>query len=213
MTPRPPSFIASTYGPSGAFLLWGRLSVNRALPGSHCLLPLVARAAMVRARCFRTTSRCAPLHPGFTIPNAACWRVFSACFGRCWPVAGATTDRAGRARTIEEVSAAPEPEAPEVHPGRALRPLYPRRTRTHGSAARPAVADHRCRHARGRPRHGRGRAAACTQTQRLRTLPDRACRDRTVRAAAAGGALAPRPHDPARCTAHPGWPGLGTAFG
>ena len=36
---------------------------------------------------FQDAELCAPLHRGFTIPNAAFWRDFSACCGRCWPVA------------------------------------------------------------------------------------------------------------------------------
>ena len=102
----------------------------------------------------------------------------------------------GRART----------RGARVHPGRALRPLHPGRVGTHGGAARPAVADHRRVHARGCPRHGWRRAAACAQAQRLWPLRDRACRDRAVRAAVACGTSAPRPYDLARCATHPAGP-------
>ncbi len=158
------------------------------------------------ARCFRTT-RHVPLStlvpPSRTPPAGGISR--PALVGAGWRL---RDDRAGRARHHRGSLGRARTRGARVHPRRALRPLHPRGTGTHGSAARPAVADHRCRHARGCPRHGRRRAAACPQAQRLRPVPDGARGDRAVRTAAAGGAPASRPHDLARCAAHlagPAW--------
>ncbi len=63
---------------------------------------------------FQDDAPCAPLHPGSTIPNAACWRdsrpAWSVLAGGCATTAPVAPD------TIEEVSAAPAPEAPEYIP-------------------------------------------------------------------------------------------------
>ncbi|OMP03694.1 hypothetical protein CCACVL1_02306 [Corchorus capsularis] len=168
--------------------------------------------AMVRARCFRTT-RHVPLTTLVSPPRTPPAGGFSRppLVGAGWRLRD--DERAGRARHNRGILGRARIRGARIHPRRALRALHPRGTGTDSSAARPAFADHRRVDARGCPRHGRRRATACAQAQRLRLVPDGARGGRAVRTAAAGGAPAPRPHDPARSAAHPCWSGLGTARG
>ncbi len=98
---------------------------------------------MVRARCFRTPSLCAPLHLGFTIPNAACWLESSACSGRCWLAAAPPRLRRPHLMPSRKSRPRPNPRRPSTSPSCVTVCYFTLVEPDPERRARRLVADHR----------------------------------------------------------------------
>jgi hypothetical protein len=162
---------------------------------------------------FQDADAMCPSPPWFHHPER---RLLAGVLGLLWSVLAsgcATTTAPLAPDAIEEVSSAPEPEAPEYIPvvryGRyTLVELAP--TAAQRDLLLQTIDVSMPEDARATVGDGLRHVLKRSGYQLVR---DGARGDRAVCAAAAGGAPAPRPHDLARCAAHAGWPGLGTARG